>query len=609
MQAPDVDKLSYDEVIKCVDEWDKEKNDLESFKISFLRNITIDLMVPYLKFLCYEENLSADIDMGSYDNVLQDVTGVTNGTDYAKSDLIVVYLYPRLVAKKLYTSFSGLTREEITEEVSNLMDYIENILKEIRKRSSSPVLLHNFELPIHPTFGILDYQDTHKQVNVVRMINSEMLQLARSEEGVYIIDMDLLQSRLGSVHLIDERFWHMARAPYSREGCLAIAKEYIKFIRAIRGKKKKCLVLDCDNTLWGGIVGEDGFEGIKIDQTYPGSAYREFQETILDLYNRGVLLAICSKNNESDIMEVLERHPDMILREEHFVDMKINWTDKVTNIKEIARDLNIGLDSLVFVDDNEFEINMVKEMLPEVKTLILPKEPSAYRRALEEKGFFDSIVFSEEDRKRSKMYKEEVKRGKAKGKFETENIEDYLKYLEMKIFIGEADPVHVARISQLTQRTNQFNLSVKRYSEPEINDLVKKESSKVFYASLSDRFGDSGLIGAAVLTFEGENAFIDTFLLSCRAIGRGIEEAMLKVCIDEAREKGCENIFGTYVPAKRNSLVEKFYEKYNFSKVETEENKTIYVLSLGKAHMSFSPHFKSIKVGDIEHVREENKNE
>ena len=594
-----IDKLSFEAIVKSVETQDKERTDIENFQVSFLRNVTLDLMIPYMKFLCYAEGIRAQIDSGNYDTVLQDAAGA----DYSNSDLIIICLHPRIAAKKIYANFSSLDANQINEEVSGILSYIESVITHLRKKTSSPILLHNFELPIHPTFGILDYQDTHKQVNVVRRINQEMLQIARKNEGVYIIDMDLLQSRIGSIHLTDERFWHMARAPYSREGYLAIAKEYIKFIRALRGKKKKCLVLDCDNTLWGGIIGEDGLSGIKIGHTYPGSAYRDFQEAILELYNRGVLLALCSRNNKNDVDEVFEKHPDMILRKEQFVAMKINWNEKASSIKEIAEELNIGLDSLVFVDDNEFEINMVTKMLPEVSTLLLPKEPSAYRRALEEWGFFDSIVFSEEDKKRSQMYKAEAKRREAKEHFKATDIEEYLKYLEMKIFIGEADSLSAPRISQLTQRTNQFNLTVKRYPETRIDELVSKDKNDVFYITLSDRFGDSGIIGVIIISYEGQNAFIDTFLLSCRAIGRGIEEAMLKVCIDRARERGCENIFGIYVPSKRNHLVKKFYEKNNFSKVETEENKIIYVLSLSKAHMTFPAYFKSIKVGDIEHLR------
>jgi len=211
------------------------------------------------------------------------------------------------------------------------------------------------------------------------------------------VDLDLMQSYVGYRNFIDTRYWHIGKAPYSREALMLIAKEYMKFARASLGRNRKCLVIDCDNTLWGGIIGEDGIDGIKLGRTYPGSAYLEFQQSILDLYNRGVILAISSKNNKDDILEVLNNHPDMALNEEHFAIIKADWNDKVSNIKEIAEDLNIGLDSMVFVDDSDFETNMVNEYLPEVKVVTLPKDPTVYRDTLNSYGFFDSLVVSEED--------------------------------------------------------------------------------------------------------------------------------------------------------------------------------------------------------------------
>jgi FkbH-like protein len=604
-----IEQLSYGEIIKSVEELEGSFSEKEPFRVSILRNITVDLMVPYLKYLCYTENIPVRVRMGNYDNILQDISGTSGGVDHSKSDLICVYLYPRIAARKIYSDFSGMSKSQLQEEIEGTIGHVAAILRQTRSRTDAPVLLHNFELPIHPTFGILDYQDSHRQVNVVRKINRRILDEAKKHESVYIVDMDLLQSRVGSRHLTDERFWHMARAPYSREGCLAIASEYIKFIRALRGRRKKCLVLDCDNTLWGGIIGEDGMNGISIGQNYPGSAYRDFQEAVLSLYNRGVLLALCSKNNMADVEEVLEKHPDMVLRKKHFVDMRINWGDKASNIRQIADDLNIGLDSLVFADDNEFEINLVNKMLPEVNTILMPSEPALYRLALEENGYFDSIFFSAEDRKRSQMYKAEAERKKARGQFKRSDIEDYLKYLDMELYVGEADGFHIPRISQLTQRTNQFNLTTKRYNESQIKEMIEDPEKDVFYAKLKDRFGESGVIGVAIQSYSGNNAFIDTFLLSCRAIGRGIENVLLKVCLDEAIQRDCENIFGTYIATAKNGQVRDLYPENGFSRVETEEDKMIYVHPLAKAHMTFPAYFKLIKVADVEYSKKEIGNE
>ena len=605
MLEKDIEQLSYGDIVNCVEKLDRTPDKREVFKISFFRNITIDLMVPYIKFLCYQDNIRPRIDLGNYDTIMQDITGSNGKTDYADSNLIIVCMYQRMAARKLYFNFSSLSDAEVEGETTGIIAYIDNVLSEIRRRTHAPILIHNFEIPVYPAFGILDYQHTNRQVNAFRRINQQIIASAGKHESVYVLDMDLLQSRHGSLHITDERFWHMARAPYSREGYFSIAREYMKFIRSLRGRRKKCLVLDCDNTLWGGIIGEDGLEGIQIGQTYPGSAFREFQEAILNLYNRGVLLALCSKNNPEDVEEVLDKHPDMVLRRKHFVSVRVNWGDKASNIKQIAKELDIGLDSLVFVDDNEFETNMVKSMVPEVNVLLLPKEPAEYRRILEERGYFDCVFFSEEDKKRSEMYRAEAKRREAKEQFGASSIEEYLKFLEMEVNIGRAGDFHVPRISQLTQRTNQFNLTTRRYAESDIKRFMEGVDSEVFYVSMKDRFGDNGVVGAAVMTYEGENAFVDVFLLSCRVIGRGIEDALLKVCVDEAIQRDCENIFGTYIPTKKNSLVAGFYDKHGFSMVEKEETKTIYVHSLSKMHMAFPPYFKLLKVGDVEFFREE----
>src|SRR5208283_1351889 len=245
-------------------------------------------------------------------------------------------------------------------------NYITSVLNEIRKNTNAMILLNNFEIPVFTSLGICDYQDRNGQVNILRKLNDNLLDIIKNYSGSYIVDMDLLKSTIGYLHFNDNRYWHIGKAPLTVEASKLIAKEYMKFIRALKGTGKKCLVLDCDNTLWGGIIGEDGMHKIEIGNTYPGSAYREFQQAILNLYNRGVMLSICSKNNERDVLDVIESHPDMVLRREHFVSINVNWNDKVKNLMEIATELNIGLASLVFIDDSDFEIECIRKMLPEI---------------------------------------------------------------------------------------------------------------------------------------------------------------------------------------------------------------------------------------------------
>jgi FkbH-like protein len=596
MTEQDIDEIRFSDVVKIVESLDSKEEDWIPLKIAFLCNITIDPLIPYTKFLCYKENLKADIYMGDYDNVIQEVMDASSGTYRHSPDIIVVCLKMETLSERLAASFSAMSIEEIKEESGRIVNFVDKVLSEIRKNTKAVILLHNFEIPVYPSFGILDYQGHSKQVNTFRKINSDLVDIAGKYDSAYIIDIVLLESTIGYLKFFDSRYWHLAKAPYTREAFKTIAKEYIKFIGALKGKSKKCLVLDCDNTLWGGIIGEDGINKIEIGKTYPGSAYLEFQQAILNLYNRGIMLAICSRNNESDVLEVLENHPDMILREKHFVSMRINWSDKVANLKEIARELNIGLDSLVLLDDSDFEINMVKQMLPQVITIRLPNDPSLYRDLLNSCGLFDTLTFSEEDRERSAMYKAEIGRKEAKAKFQATTLEDYYKYLEMEVSIKNADEFSIPRISQLTQRTNQFNLTTRRYSEAQIKELSEAKDSAVRYLHLKDRFGDTGIVGVAILKYTGKEALIDTFLLSCRVIGRGVEEVFLRDCVNMAVRRGCEKIVGLYLPTSKNGQVQKFYENHNFSCMEKNSSGAKYSFPLKENFPDFPGYFKSIQI-------------
>lgn len=598
MLEQDIDNIKFNEVVKLVESFEANVGDWAPLKIAFLRNITIYPAIPYIKLLCYQEGFKLNIYTGDYDNVMQEVLDAGSELFRYSPDIIIICLKLEVLAERLVDNFAVMNIEGINNESGCVVSYIDKILSEIRKNSNAVILLHNFETPVYPSFGILDYQDQFKQVNTVRRINFDLLDMIKKYDSAYIVDIDLLRSSIGYSNFFDHRYWHLGKMPYTRDAWKIITKEYMKFIRALKGKNKKCLILDCDNTLWGGIVGEDGIDNIKLGKTYPGSAYREFQQSVLNLYNRGVMIALCSKNNEQDVMEVLEKHPDMILRKDHFVSMKINWDDKVTNLREMSIELNIGLDSSVFIDDSDFEINQVKAMLPEVKTIKMPKDPSLYKDVLSSCGLFDSLRFSEEDRIRSGMYIAEMKRREVKNRFQGMNLEDYFKYLEMEVSIQNVDKFSLPRISQLTQRTNQFNLTTKRYSEAEIRELSSSRDNEVIYLHLKDRFGDNGIVGVAILRHEEGKSIIDSFLLSCRVIGRGVEDVLLSDCIVRACTRGSDEIVGQYLPTKKNGQVADFYIKHGFKHIENS-NAMIYFLPLKEASPRFHSYFKCIKIDGV----------
>lgn len=587
--------LKYNEILKTLQSPEAGGKGPASLRVACLRNITIDAIVNYLRYFCLQRGIRADVYMGDFDTALQEAVNPSGPLFSFDPHIIILALKKEVLCGRLINDFIGLTADEVDREAQGMLDHINTILSSIRKNSAAAILVNNFEPVVLPALGILDYQSPQKQVNMVRSLNRRLLELTGRHPGTFIVDMDLLQSRLGYTRFIDTRYWHMGRAPYTREASKLIAFEYAKFVSALRGKQKKCLVLDCDNTLWGGIIGEDGLAGIHLGTTHPGSAYADFQRTILNLYRKGVLLAICSKNNERDVLDVLENHPDMMLRKEHFAAMRINWIDKVANLREIAAELNIGTDSLVFADDNPFEINMIRQLLPEVQTLLLSGEPSDFADLLNVAGYFDTLSFSEEDRRRNEMYQADRERKQAATAGQFEDINDYYRSLEMEIIINKGDPFSVPRISQLTQRTNQFNLTTRRYSEAEIKEMLDDPDVDVRYLRLKDRFGDSGIVGIAILRSRENECEIDTFLLSCRVIGRGVEDVLLKDCELLARKRGCGTLRGAYIPSSKNGQVEAFFPDRGFLLSASPQGGHAYALPLDEKEVSVPDYFKKIE--------------
>jgi len=433
-------------------------------------------------------------------------------------------------------------------------------------------------LPLFTTLGILDSQNLGYQNHTILNLNQELLTRLKQWRDVYIVDFMSILAHFGGEQGVDERYWYMAHAPIGKRALVPLGQEFGKFFRALRGQTRKCLVLDCDNTLWGGIVGEDGLPGIKLGTAYPGSCYQAFQQEILNLHDRGVILALCSKNNETDVLEVLRQHPDTILHEEHFSTWQINWNDKVTNLKNIASSLNIGLDSLVFVDDNKFECDLVREQLPEILVLQLPSEPSSFTAKLSAGGYFDSLIFSDEDKARNRMYRAEAQR---KQLFEsTGSLENYLANLQIVAEIGKPDEGAIPRVSQLTQKTNQFNLTTHRYSEGDIRTFCENTQVDVLYLRLRDRISDLGLVGAAIIKYTGQVAEIDTFLLSCRALGRNAEEALLAEVLSLAKSRGCAKVLGSYIPTTKNNQVSGFFLKNGFKLLQEASERSDWKFNL-----------------------------
>lgn len=551
---------------------------LKKTKIAILRNFTVEPLLPMISGEMALTGLEAETFLTDFDTIPENVFNPESDFYKSKPDYILMFQWAEILTPLLTNNFLTLGIEQAEAEVERVIHLIESFFKAIRTQNSAPILINNFPLPTFNSLGILDAQNENYQTYSFLKLNTELLKMSKKYSGIYWVDFMNLFARHGSINAKDEKHWQMSKAPIGRSVINAVAYEYGKFFKSFVGKTKKCLVLDCDNTLWGGVIGEDGLGGIKLGTSYPGQSFKDFQQEILNLYHRGVILALCSKNNEQDILDVLDQHGEMLLKKKHFATWQINWDDKATNLQRIAQDLNIGIDSLVFVDDNPFECNWVREKLPEVTVVELGKDILAIKRKLEAPGFFDSLVFSAEDKKRNEMYASDKERKTLMSN--SGSMDDYLKSLELETTFGKISTLELPRVAQLTQKTNQFNLTTFRYTEAEVDHLQKSDQAEVYFMQLQDKVSDLGIIGAAIVKYDQKIAHIDTLLLSCRALGRGAEDTLLSLIINRAQIRGCHEVRGEYIKSAKNAQVKDFYEKRHFSLVEEKESTSSWKLVL-----------------------------
>lgn len=588
------DNLPYHEIISSVNKFHQNQKNVE-LKVGILRNITVDNYLPLIEYLLSKEKFNVTVKQGEYDVIMQEVLDPGMPINQFKPDILIIFLNIEQIASNLYNRYTELSEDEIENEKEFILEYVKKLLEAINKNFKVKVIFNLFELPDNLPYDISEIQNRVGLRNLIDAINSSIIKFSKEFDDIYFIDLNLVKEKLGTDNYFDKRYWYIAKAPYSLEALKKIAIEHLKIIRSLFGKTKKCLVVDCDNTLWGGIIGEDGIENIQIGKTYPGNIFLDFQRRILNFANKGVILAICSKNNENEVLNVLENHPDMLLRKKHFACIYANWNNKAENIKNISSDLNIGLDSMVFIDDSEFECELVKRQLEEVTVINLPKKTFDYVEIIETCGLFDKLQYTKEDKKRGDLYRTNVERSKYKASFT--DLNSYYKSLEMKIEIMPVDDFAVSRAAQLTQRTNQFNLTTNRYSDDKIIEFMNSEDHDVLLLKLSDKFGEMGIVGLQILDYgHSDRAKIDSFMMSCRIIGRGVENVFLKAGIDKSLKKNYRKIEGYYIKNDKNTLVADFYLNNGFKQSSSEGNKYTYQLDDFRSIVPFENYFKEITI-------------
>jgi FkbH-like protein len=392
--------------------------------------------------------------------------------------------------------------------------------------------------------------------------------------------------------LIDWKYYFLSKIQLNPRLSKPFKEWFGEKIDAIMHKRKKCIVLDLDNTLWDGILGEDGIEGIKIGGYYPGNAFSMFQQSLLELSKTGIILTVCSKNNEQDVLDVWKSNPYLTLTKEHFAAFRINWNNKADNIKELAEELNIGLDSFVFVDDNPSEREMIRQLLPMVEVPDFPEQPYLLPIFFEniQKRFFCIYSLTEEDKAKTDQYKANALRLETQKNFS--DFSGYLKSLEMELTIQKVNSFNITRIAQMTMKTNQFNLTTIRYTEDDIQRLVDA-NEQVFCVSVKDKFGDNGITGAIILKKADEYSLeIDSLLLSCRILGKGIETAFVYQILKLLKEQKIKSILASYIPTSKNEQVKDFYDKIGFILIDENHEKKKYFIDLQNYSFVLEPYYK-----------------
>ncbi len=470
----------------------------------------------------------------------------------------------QMCTQKLYESFCETPLQNRSSFAETVFARIRGVWQRLGPRIT--ILQCNFPLLDDGVFGQFGNKTADSFLFQQRKLNCLLMEGCQEHKNVYIIDLDSLQTQLGQEAFSDAKLYYIAKMPICVDALPEVAKRVVDMIQVLRGSFKKCVVLDLDNTLWGGVIGDDGLSGIQIGELGTGHAFSDFQAWLKELKNRGILLTVCSKNNEPAAKEPFEKHPEMVLRLDDFSMFVANWEDKASNIRMIQQTLNIGMDSLVFLDDNPFERNLVRSMIPEITVPELPEDPAMYLQYLRQLGLFEVASYSAEDSKRTDQYRKQADRAVFEASFQS--YEDYLAGLEMKAVAAPFDAFHYPRIAQLTQRSNQFNLRTVRYTEGEIAELAQDDSHICLYFTLKDKFGDHGLISVVVLDKQPqETLFISEWLMSCRVLKRGMEEFIVNKILQTAADQGFRKVVGEYLPTPKNAMVKDLYERMGFTRI------------------------------------------
>ena len=565
----------YSALLNIGRKWGKiEAGDASKKKIAIIGSSSIQLISSVLRALLTRYDIYADIYEGEYNGILMDVFDNTSALYSFAPEYIVIIpdhrdiesFCPSMLADDKTVDKSV---DDAYEQYARMFERIHELLPQAQ------VLLANFVTPISEPLGSLSSNYGFSKRSFFRQVNLTLTK--RRPSYVFILDAEELAEYLGKRSFINESAFYLNKSGFNLQYigyyCDLITRQF----EAFSGKPRKCLVLDLDNTLWGGVVGDLGYDGILLDPNdAEGEAFRAFQEYIVELKNRGVIISVCSKNDEANAKEPFEKNENMVLKLSDISAFYANWDDKVTNIKRISSELSIGTDSMVFFDDNPTERELIREFLPEVKVIDVPEDPALYIRALDREYAFEWTQLTKEDIGRIKTYADNRARNALMEN--CVDYDDYLVNLQMKIECKELSDAGLERFAQLTNKSNQFNLRTRRYSEAEIISMQSDKAHVLLTVKLEDRFSKYGIIGCLVLKFEEDCCFIENWVMSCRVLKKGVENYTIEKIVEIARARGCSRVVGEYIPTKKNSMVSDLYATLGFDLTEDDQGNRRFVL-------------------------------
>ena len=568
----------------------------EDLRIAYLGSHTMEPLPQYVRVRSAIEGIGILNYTGPYGQYFQEVLTPESGLAQFRPNIALLSLLMRQISPDVHERFAELSRSQIREEKRRVVDHATQWVEAAKSVTDALLLVANFPRPSRPALGIADAKDEYGETEFYTELNLELLRALKNDDRAFLLDMDRICAHWGARHAFSPKSYYMAKMPWADAFCSTIAEEIVRFAVAATGRAKKCLVVDLDNTLWGGVLGEDGASAVRIGPGDPESeAYRDFQLAVRALKARGLLLAACSKNNVTDVDELFDARPDMPLKKTDFAASQINWEPKHVNLARIAESLNIGIDSLAFVDDSAAEIMLVANALPAVKTLRLP-DPATNTETLLRAPWLERLTITAEDREKTAKYAENARRGERQQ--QVGDIQTYLAELRTELVVGPARAENVQRVHQLFSKTNQFNVTTKRYGIADVQKFINDDRWYLAIASVKDAFGDMGIIGLYLLELEQRTARIDSFVMSCRALGRAAESMFMNhlkqhfLLSDRA-----DRVLATFVPTPKNAPAEGFFESQGFelARADSPAGAKEYALSRQRAALVACNHIKLVE--------------